>query len=140
MSVEDNKAIERRVIEEVFNQGKLEIIPELLSQDYVYHGPGGMEFKGPEGFTQFVSMFRNAFPDINLKIQDMVAEGNKVLTRFTGSGTHQGELMGIPPTGKQVATSGMVVVCVENGKCVEAWENFDQLLMLQQLGAIPPNP
>ena len=140
MSAEDNKEIERRIIEEVFNQGRLEIIPELMSPEYIYHGPGGMELKGPEGFAQLVTMFRSAFPDINLKIEDLLADGDKVVVRFTGSGTHRGELMGIPASGKPLATSGVVVACVEDGKCVEAWETFDRLDMFQQLGAVPPNP
>lgn len=140
MSVEQNKEVERRVIEEVFNKRSLAITPELIANEYVYHGPGGMELKGPEGFRQLVSMNVEAFPDLLLTIEDMVGEGDKVVVRFVGHGTHKGELMGMPPTGKQVMGTGIVIARLSGGKAVEAWENYDQLSMLQQLGLFPRQP
>ncbi len=99
MSVEENKAKQRRVWEEIFNKGDLSVVPELFAPNYVYHGPVGMEYKGPEGFKQIVTMFRTAFPDMRVTTEDMVAEGDMVVSRWTGRGTHKGDYMGIAPTG-----------------------------------------
>ena len=109
MSVEENKAKQRRVWEEVFNEGNLEIIPEFFAPSYSFHSPLGIEAKGPEGFEQMVTMMRTALPDMHVTIDDMFAEGDRVATRFTFTGTFTGELMGIPPTGKKGAVSGIVI-------------------------------
>ena len=96
---EENKAIVRRVNDEVFSQGNLDLVDELFSPNYVLHDPGipGGELRGTEDFKQqWVGMFRTTFPDLQLSVEDQVAEGDKVVTRYTGRGTHQGELMGIP--------------------------------------------
>jgi len=138
MSTEENKAKQRRVWEEAFNKGDLSVADELFAPNYVYHGPIGMEYKGPEGFKQMVTMFRNAFPDLHVTVEDMVAEGDKVVSRFTFTGTHKGELMGIAPTGKQVTIAGTVIVRWVGGKEVEAWGSEDLLGMMQQLGVVPP--
>ena len=136
---EQNKALARRAIEEVFNHGKLEVIGELVARNAVFHDPSvpGGKYEGPEGFKQFTTIYRNAFPDIKLTINDQVAEGDKVVTRWTGTGTHKGELMGIAPTGKYSTVTGMLCQRYENGKLVESWTNFDTLGMLQQLGVVP---
>ena len=138
---EENKAILRRINDKVFSQGNLDLVDELLSPNYVLHDPGipGGELRGPEGFkNQWVSMFRTAFPDLQLSIEDQVAEGDKVVTRYTGRGTHQGELMGIPPTNNEAVVSGMIMSRVSGGRVEEEWNNFDALGMMQQLGLIPP--
>jgi steroid delta-isomerase-like uncharacterized protein len=138
---EENKAILRRVNEEVFTQGNLDLVGELLSPDYVLHDPGvpGGELRGTDRFKQqWVSMFRNAFPDLELSVEDQVAEGDKVVTRYTGRGTHQGELMGIPPTGNKAVVSGTITSRLSGGRIEEEWNNFDALGMMQQLGVIPP--
>lgn len=134
---EENKAVSRRVLEESFNQGNLAVIDELVSADYVDHDlPPGLP-DGPEGFKQLVAMYRAAFPDVQMAIEDVVAEGDKVVIRWTARGTHQGELMGIPPTNKQVTVTGIDINRLAGGKMAEHWGNFDQMGMMQQLGVIP---
>jgi len=138
---EDNKAILRRINDEVFSQGNLDLVDELFSPNYVLHDPGipGGELRGTESFKQqWVSMFRTAFPDLQLSVEDQVAEGDKVVTRYTGRGTHQGELMGIPPTNNEAVVSGIIVSRVSGGRIEEEWNSFDALGMMQQLGVIPP--
>jgi len=134
---EENKALVRRFVEEAVNKGNLTILDELVASDYVYHGPNGPQFRGPEGYKQLVTMYRTAFPDLRMTTEDMVAEGDKVVTRFSAQGTHRGELMGIAPTGKPVAVTGIFILRFANRKFVEEWENFDTLGMMQQLGVIP---
>jgi steroid delta-isomerase-like uncharacterized protein len=136
MSTEENKALSRRLIEEVWNQGKLAVIDELVAPNYVDHDPTG-PIHGPEGFKQFVSMYLTAYPDTHFTIEDQIAEGDTVVTRWTARGTHKGPLMGIPPTGKQVTVTGISIGRVVNGKTVEGWSNYDTLGMMQQLGVVP---
>jgi steroid delta-isomerase-like uncharacterized protein len=137
MSAEDNKSLVRRVYEEIINKGNLNLADEAFASDYVYRSPGSPELRGPEGFKQLVTMYRNAFPDLHLDLDNLIAEGDTVVSRWTGRGTHNGELMGIPPTGKQVTVTGVVISRFAGGKAVEDWELIDSLGMLQQLGAIP---
>ncbi len=138
MSIEENKAMLRRVWEEAFNKGDLAVANEIMTTNYVYRGPMGQELIGPEGFMQVVTMFRTAFPDIHATLEDMFAEGDKVAHRTTIRGTHKGDLMGIAPTGKQVTVSATVISRFAGGKEVEAWSNIDMLGMFQQLGVSPP--
>jgi len=137
MSTEENKAKQRRVWEEIFNKGDLSVVPELFAPNYVYHGPVGMEYKGPEGFKQMVTMFHTAFPDMHVTVEDMVAEGDRVVSRYTGRGTHKGDFMGIAPTGKQVAFAGILITRFVGGKELEVWGCSDMLGVMQQLGVIP---
>ena len=137
MSTEENKAVLRRNLE-ALNKGDLAIADETIHTNYVYHGSGGQEFKGPEGFKQFVTMLRTAFPDLHLTVEDMVAEGDKVAHRLTLRGTHKGDFMGMAPTGKQVTTTAITISRFVGGKEVEAWSNLDQLGMMQQMGVAPP--
>ena len=120
MGVEGNKANQRRVFEEVFNKGNLEILPELFAPNYSFSSPLGMELKGPEGFKQLATVLRTAFPDIRITIDNMFAEGDKVATRFTITGTFKGEMMGIAPRGKKAAVAGIVITRWEGDKEVEA--------------------
>lgn len=136
MSTEANKLLVRRFVEQVINRGDWAVVDELLDTSYIYHGPG-MEVPRIDGIKQVLSMLRAAFPDWHETIEDVIAEGDRVLFRVTGRGTHRGEFMGIPPTGNQVTMGGIDIVRVEGGKIVEHWANFDQLGMLQQLGVIP---
>ncbi len=138
MSAEANKAIVNRIWEEVVNEGNLNIADELFATSYVYHGPGGREIKGPEGFKQFIAMRRTAFPDFHVAVEDMVAEGDRVVSRWTAAGTHKGDLMGIAPTERRGTMTGITITRIVDGKVVEDWENLDQLGILRQLGAIPP--
>lgn len=134
MSAEENKVKQRRVFEEVLNKGNLEILPELFAPNYSFNSPLGMELKGPEGFKQLTTMFHTALPDFHCTINDMFAEGDKVATRFTITGTFKGEMMGIAPTGKKATIAGIVITRWEGGKEAEAWESLDTLGFYQQLG------
>jgi steroid delta-isomerase-like uncharacterized protein len=135
---EQNKAISRRLVEEAFNEGKLDVIDELVAPDFVNHDPsdpGGI--RGPEGLKKFVRTYRSAFPDIRVTFEDQIAEGDKVVSRWSGSGTQKGELMGMPASGKQATVTGITIDRLEGGKIIESWNNWDTLGMLQQLGAVP---
>jgi steroid delta-isomerase-like uncharacterized protein len=139
MSEEENKAIARRALEEIFSgQGNLEVADELISPNFVGHDPVSPEdSRGPEGVKEFAMMYRNAFPDVRLSVEDQVAEGDMVVTRWIARGTHQGELMGIAPTGNRVTVAGTSVERIVDGKIEETWDNYDALGMMQQIGAIP---
>ena len=138
MSTEENKATVRRLYEEVINRGNLAVVDELVSPNHVFYDPGFPEpIRGPEGFKQYAMMFRNAFPDNTATIEDMIAEGDTVAVRHTYRGTHQGTLQGIPPTGKQVTVTAMVISRFVDGKFAEGWINYDALGMMQQLGVVP---
>jgi steroid delta-isomerase-like uncharacterized protein len=137
MSTEANKALARRVLEEMFNKGNLDVADELLAPDYVDHDPTLPEdVHGPEGFKQYVATYRAAFPDLHVQIEDQIAEGDRVATRWTGTGTHNGELAGIAPTGKRVTLPGMEIVRIVNGKLVEGWESYDSGTLMRQLGVM----
>ena len=138
MSTEENKAIVRRVNDEVWNQGQLDVIDELIADDFVATIVGAPEqIRGPQGFREFVVMYRTAFPDLRITVDEQVAEGETVVTRWTANGTNEGELMGIPATGKQATTAGININRISGGKLVEGWGLFDQLGLLQQIGAVP---
>jgi len=132
----ENKAVVRHCADEIFSQGKLDLVDQLYAPNYVYHGPDG-EMKGPESVTQAVTMYRTAFPDIRVKVEDFIAEGDKVVARYTITGTHQGDLMGIAPTGKPIMMSGISIHRIADGKIVEEWDIYDRMGMMQQLGVIP---
>jgi steroid delta-isomerase-like uncharacterized protein len=137
MSTEDNKALIRRFYEEVFNKKNLAAIDEFFAPDHVDHTlPPGLPV-GPEGTKQAIAMTLSGFPDLRVTIEDMIAEGDKVVTRFTTHGTQQGALGGIPPTGKHVAVSTIEITRMAGGKIAEDWGLDDRLGMLQQLGLVP---
>lgn len=137
MSIEDNKALVRRFYEEVFNQRNLALVDELCTTHHVFHNPP-TTLHGREEFKQLLSLYITAFPDARFTVEDQIAEGDRVASRYTFRGTHQGELQSIPPTGKQVTVTGMIINRIVNGKSDEGWLNFDALGMLQQLGVVPP--
>jgi steroid delta-isomerase-like uncharacterized protein len=139
MLSETNKTVSRRFFEEVFSKGNLNVLDEIIAKDHVNSGPGTISGlpNGLEGTKQFVTAYRNAFPDIHLTIDEQIAEGDKVVTRWTGHGTHQGELAGLPATGKSTTVTGIVVDRLVNGKIAESWGIFDEFGMMQQLGVIP---
>ena len=138
MSPEENKAIVRRFVEAVQNEGDLVALDELAAPDYVNHSaPPGVP-ADREGLKQLTAMFRRAFPDGRMTIEDMVAAEDRVATRKTFRGTHRGELIGIPPTGKAVAIGLIDIVRLVDGKVVESWSAADDLGLLQQLGALAP--
>jgi steroid delta-isomerase-like uncharacterized protein len=139
MLSETNKTVVRRLFEEVWNKGKLNVLDEITTKDHVSSGPGSLPGlpTGPEGSKQFVTVYRNAFPDVHFTIDDQLADGDKVVTRWTADGTHQGELQGLPATGKSSTVTGININRIENGKIAESWGIFDQFGMMQQLGIIP---
>ena len=137
MGVEENKALARRSIEEPWNQHRMETIDELTAPDFVSHDPANPEVRGPEGLKQLVSMYVNAFPDVQFTIEEQIAEGDKVVTRYTARGTHSGELQGIAPTGKMATVTGILINRIAEGKIAESWVNWDTLGLMQQLGVVP---
>ncbi len=134
MSIE-NKTLVRRWFEEVWNKGRVAAIDEMLASHTVMHGLGD-DLHGATDFKRFHSGYRNAYPDVTIQIDDLVAEGDMVAVRWTAKGTHRGEGLGFAPTGRQVEFGGMGFARVTDGKLIEAWNNFDQLGMLQQLGVV----
>ncbi len=138
MSAEQNKAIVRRITEEIWNKGDFDLIDELIASHFVFHDPGvPMEVRGPDGYKQFVTIYRNAFPDVHLTIEDLIAEGDKVAYRWLATGTQKGDLPNIPATGKQISVAGMNIRHIEDGKVVEEHNIHDALGLMQQLGVIP---
>lgn len=137
MATRENAAIVQRVVD-AFNTGDWNAVDQLFAPDFVDHDrsraglPGG-----PEGVKIAWRMFRDAFPDLSGILDDVICEGDKVVVRGTMRGTHRGELMGIPPTGKQVTVTLIDINRVEDGKLVERWAETDMLGLLQQLGAVP---
>lgn len=139
MSIEEeNKAIIRRNMEEVYNKGDISVLDEIMSPDIVIHSGLG-EIKGSETYKQVHSQTRKAFPDFHFTIDDMVAEGDMVAVRLTLTGTHKGEFMGIPPTGKKIKGDWALFYRFAGGKEVEVWEYTDSLAFFQQLGVSPPS-
>jgi predicted ester cyclase len=112
------------------------VLDEAVTAGYVYHAPG-MEVSGPENMKGVFQMLRAAFPDWKETVEDLIAEGDRVVFRVTGRGTHQGEFYSIPPTGRRVSMQGIDVVRIEGNRIAEHWAVFDQLGMMQQLGVIP---
>jgi steroid delta-isomerase-like uncharacterized protein len=136
---DQNKVLARREIEEVWNQANLAVIDELVAPNATFYDPSVPDgkFSGPEGMKQFVQIYRGAFPDVHITINDQIAEGDKVCTRWTATGTHKGALMGIAPTGKRATVTGVDFARYQGGKVVESWANYDMLGLLQQLGVVP---
>jgi steroid delta-isomerase-like uncharacterized protein len=139
---EENKATSRRFYEELFTQGNLDTAEEIVTSDFVIHDPNiPQEPRGPESLKQSVTRYRNAFPDLNFTIEEQIAEGEKVCTRWVADGTHQGELMGIAPTGNRVTgrafTLQRLLQRFSGGKIAEDWAHYDALGMMRQIGAIP---
>ena len=138
VSAQENKALVRRAFEEGWNTGNLEVFDETPAPDHVLHDPSLPEdVVGLDGMKGFASEFLRAFPDLRFSIEDQVAEGDMVATRWTSSATHEGELMGIAPTGNRTGVSGVTVSRVSGGKIVEDWNNWDALGLMRQIGAIP---
>ncbi len=135
MAEEENKAIVRRTWEELFNQGKLATADELISPSFLNHAAPGSP-PGPASFRQLVLFYRNAFPDVKFTIEDILADGDKVVMRNSFSGTHQGTFMGIAPTGRRVSQEQIHIVRVANGQVVEHWAVRDDLSLLRQLGVM----
>jgi len=129
-------ALARRSFDEIWNNGNLGVADELFSPDYVNHDPVSPEVPpGPEGVKQIAKMYRRAFPDLRFTIEEMLATGDKVITRWTGEGTHRAPLRGLPASGRQVRITGISIYRIAGGRIVETWVNWDTLGMMEQLGA-----
>ena len=138
MSAEESKGIVRQFWG-VWGEGNIELVDELLAPDYVNHSPATPELPtGPDGVKGVVAMFRSGMPDLRVLVGDMIAEGDKVATRYTLEGTHEGELFGVPPTGQRLSIKSFTVERVSDGKIRDHWRVSDTLDMMQQLGIFPP--
>jgi steroid delta-isomerase-like uncharacterized protein len=134
---EKNKDLARRSWEMLVNQQNPDAIDEMYAADLVWHEPD-QDVRGSEEAKQFLSMYLSAFPDIRVTVEDEIAEGDKVVTRWTIRGTHQGEIEEFgPPTGRQVEIKGITIHRIEGGKIAEEWERYDNLSVMQQLGLVP---
>jgi steroid delta-isomerase-like uncharacterized protein len=133
----DNREKSRGIFEEVWNQKRIEKIDELVSTDYIHHDVLSPDQKGIDAYKQFVYLYRNAFPDIHFKIEDEVSEEDTVVIRWTVTGTHHGDLPGLPRTGRPISVTGITIARLSDGKFVESWNNWDALGMMQQLGGVP---
>ena len=129
---EQNKTLFKRFVDEVFNKKNVAVIDELMDPNMVEHNLGTFQ-----ELKAFIIAFLGAFPDLHVMVEDLIAEGDKIVGRVTLTGTHQGELMGIPATGKKVSFSEIHIARISNGKIVEHWEVTDTMSMMQQLGVIP---
>ena len=137
MSGEENKALIRRMTEEIFNKKNVDALGDFMAEDMVDHNPPPTGKPGLEGFKDAFLMFFSAFPDLSVHVDDVIAEGDKVVMRVTTTGTHQGDFMGIAATGKKVTFGEIHVVRFDGGKMVEHWGIADQMGMMQQLGVVP---
>jgi len=134
---EENKALARRQLEEVFNKHNPGAVDEFYAPDFVNHNaPPGMP-NDREGVKAIAAMYLGAFPDVKVTSDFQLAEGDKVVMRWTGTGTHTGELMGIPATGKRIEMTGISIQRIAGGKIVEEWVESDQMGLMQQLGVVP---
>jgi predicted ester cyclase len=137
MSPDDNKALIRTYVETIFNQQQVDRAGELVAPEYVDHAALPGQAPGLEGVKQKWAMYLAGIPDLRVTIEELVAEGDKVAVRRSYAGTHRGELLGIPPTGRPVRIGGISIFRLTGGKIAEQWEQLDRLALLQQLGVIP---
>ncbi len=139
MSTQENEARAHRFHMDLFQQGNLQVADELVAPEFVIHCPGlPPELqRGPEGAKRYATMIRTGFPDLQLTHDQTVIAGDTVVIRWSARGTHQGEVMGVAPTGRPMTITGIDIFRLAEGKLVELWQNWDQLGMLQQLGVIP---
>jgi len=138
-TVEEHKALLRRWFEEVWNKGRADAIAEMMAEDALAHGLSDDAAKpllGPKGFLPFHAQFREAFPNIEVVVEDQIGEGDKVATRCSVRGKHTGDSLGFKATQALVEFTGMVITRIKDGKIAEAWNNFDFMKMYKQLGAI----
>ena len=134
----DNKELSRRILEEVWNHQNLDAVDGFIAADFVQHDPQiANGVRGIEAYKQFVRYYLAAFPDLHFTVENQLSEGSTVATRWTVTGTHSGDLSGIPATGRPISLTGITCSRLVDGKFVESWSNWDALGMLQQLGAIP---
>lgn len=135
--LETNKTIARRFCHDIWGKGDLAAADELIAENLVDNNPAPGQGPGREGHKQVLLAFRSAFPDLSFTTDDIIAEGDKVVLRFTARGTHQGDLMGIPATGKAITMSGIEILRIADGRIAERWSQEDEMGLMQQLGVIP---
>ena len=133
---EQNKALGRRMIEAVWNDQDYAVVDAHIPSDFIAHSSPD-DIHGPEGYKQFFSMIHQAFPDIHFTVEDVIAEADQVVMRWRVRGTHRGEFMGIPATGRKVAMTGMTIGRMAGNKVIEGWTNWDLFALMQQLGVLP---
>lgn len=137
MSAQKNRNLANRYAEEVWNKGNIDQIDELLAEDYQHGSPPPGVSPDREGFKQFVSMAHNAFPDYQLTVEDSLAQGDKVVQRWTARATHEGKFLGVPPTGNDVSFTGISIYQIEGGRIVRDWTRVDLMGLMQQIGTVP---
>jgi steroid delta-isomerase-like uncharacterized protein len=139
---ETNKALVRRWFREVWNEGREATIDELFAESGVAYGLGDREaeVRGPAELKPFVRNLRGILPDLQISIQDIMAEDDKVMVRILLEGTHSGSGLGVPPSGRKIRVAGIVVIRISRGQLVEGWNSWDQLGLLRQIGALPTAP
>ena len=135
MSTQETKRLIDRLYEQVLNRANMDAADEVMATDYRSHEEAGTH--GLAEFKQEIPAFHAAFPDLTFTLDELIVSGDRVCHRWTARGTHQGELMGIPPTGKAVTVTGTTIERIENGKIAESWPMMDRLGLMQQLGVIP---
>jgi steroid delta-isomerase-like uncharacterized protein len=140
MSVEENVQLMRRWFHEVWNEGRVQTIYELLSADAIAHGQEGAEaeLRGPQEFERFVRKIRGSFSDFQITVEDVFGAGDRVALRWSAVMMHTGDALGLPASGRTVRSRGITLVRFADGKIVESWDNWDQLGMMQQIGAWSP--
>jgi steroid delta-isomerase-like uncharacterized protein len=135
---EQNKTVVRRLFDELWNKGNLSVADELFTPNYNHHDTSTPDVgRGPDSEKKRATLYRTAFPDLRLMIEDIIAEGETVVARWSCRGTHKGDLNGIAPTGKQFTISGVSIARFSGGKMAEGWINWDALGLMQQLGVVP---
>jgi steroid delta-isomerase-like uncharacterized protein len=135
---EVNKNVVRRLFEEVWNKGNLPVTDELFAPNYAHHDTSTPDVgRGPDGEKKRATLYRTAFPDLRFTVEDIIADGETVMARWSCRGTHKGDLSGIAPTGKQFTISGISIARFANGKMTEGWVNWEALSLMQQLGVVP---
>lgn len=136
MSTDQNKAVVERFLKELITEDRRELVEELVAEDYVYRGGDGEEYRGREGFQEVLDIYRDAFPDLHVEIDKMVAEGDVVATWYTFSGTHRGELEQIPPTDRTISSASVQFATVRDGQIAEEWDLVDQFSLFDALGVV----
>jgi steroid delta-isomerase-like uncharacterized protein len=136
MTAQDNRTISRRVFEEFWNAGNPDAFAELMAEDIVFRDRDMGEHRGHAATRDFIAMYRAAFPDLRFTIEEQIAEGDRVATRWTARGTQRGELMGIPPTGRSVTVSGITIDRISEGRITESIGSWDAMGLMQQLGVL----
>ena len=131
-----NKALTRRFVEEVVNRGSTAVLAELVAPDHVRHAPDG-DLYGPEGVRIDLAEWRAGFPDLEIAVADLIAEGDRVVSRFVLRGTHAAPFLGVPATGRAVEVAGVGIDRIDDGQLAESWLSFDGLGLLRQLGRMP---